>query len=474
MRTRQEGSAQVLRRYQDVPGRIAETLRSVARRAQLDRAVSFALVGRAWQMVAGPITLLLIARWFSPEVQGFYYTFGSLLALQSFLELGLYLVIINVASHEWARLGVDATGHIVGDREALSRLASLARLVFRWYAVVGGAFVLIIGAVGYLFFSQTPHPNIRWEAPWLTLVGVTGLLLWTLPFISLLEGCNQIAAVNEFRLRQGILGTIALWLSLYLGGGLWTPVVMAAARLLCDLHLLLGRYRRFLAPLLQRPVSVGMDWKIEVWPMQWRLALSGLVNYFAYSLFNPVMFHYHGAAVAGQMGMTLQIVGALQSLAMAWVSARVPSFGVLIARTDYAGLDRLWRRTLLISGLAIAAGAGVIWGLVYGMNVLEIPLAQRLLGPVPTGVLLLSAVLMQVAQCYTAYMRAHKREPILLLSVTTSIAIGMLVWLLGARFGPIGAAAGYLAVMVVLLAWETAIWFQFRADVRAPAAETAA
>src|SRR3972149_4854698 len=54
MRTRQEGSAQVLRRYQDVPGRIAETLRSVARRAQLDRGVSFALVGRAWQMVAGP------------------------------------------------------------------------------------------------------------------------------------------------------------------------------------------------------------------------------------------------------------------------------------------------------------------------------------------------------------------------------------------------------------------------------------
>jgi hypothetical protein len=33
--------------------------------------------------------------------QGFYYTFGSVLALQVFVKLGLVTVIVQMASHEW-------------------------------------------------------------------------------------------------------------------------------------------------------------------------------------------------------------------------------------------------------------------------------------------------------------------------------------------------------------------------------------
>ena len=39
--------------------------------------------------------------------------------------------------------------------------------------------------------------------------------------------------------------------------------------------------------------------------------------HFAFSLFNPVMFQYKGAVVAGQMGMTLAMVYGLQSLGVA-------------------------------------------------------------------------------------------------------------------------------------------------------------
>jgi hypothetical protein len=71
---------------------------------------------------------------------------------------------------------------------------------------------------------------------------------------------------------------------------------------------------------------------------------------------------------------------------------------------------------------------------------------------------------MQVSQCQTAYLRAHKQEPIWVLSVTSSLAIGLLVWFLGSRCGPVGAGAGYLAVMGVAVIWETIIWFRFRAQ----------
>src|SRR5690242_13413514 len=100
-----------------------------------DRAVVFGSLWRIWQLLAGPVTLLAIGRYMSPDAQGFYYTFGSIIALQSFLELGFYLVIINFSSHEWVALSLDDDGRIIGDAHAHSRLVSLGRLVFRWYGV---------------------------------------------------------------------------------------------------------------------------------------------------------------------------------------------------------------------------------------------------------------------------------------------------------------------------------------------------
>ena len=72
--------------------------------------------------------------------------------------------------------------------------------------------------------------------------------------------------------------------------------------------------------------------------MQWRLALGGIVGYFMYSLFTPIVFHYHGPVAAGKMGMTWQIVGALGPLAMAWIDTKTPIWGMLIAKNRYSEL----------------------------------------------------------------------------------------------------------------------------------------
>lgn len=208
-----------------------------------------------------------------------------------------------------------------------------------------------------------------------------------------------------------------------------------------------------------------MSWRDEVWPMQWRIGLSGLVNYFAYFLFNPVMFRYHGAVVAGQMGMTMQLVGGVQSLAMVFISTKVPQFGILIARGDRRQLDRLWTRASLMSLAVLTVGGSVLLAGVYGLRTLDLRITERFLEPWPTGMLLAAALLAQVSQCQTAYIRAHRREAIMVLSVTTSVATGILVWLFGRKFGPIGAALSSVGVAAVAVAWETSVWRQFRSDV---------
>jgi len=431
---------------------------------EVDQAVFFAVSARGWQFLAGPVTMLLIAVYFTPELQGYYYTFWSLLALQLFFDLAFGVVVLNVASHEWAKLRLDERGAIAGDPASLSRLVSLGRLIFRWYAAASGLFMVGVGAGGILFFRQQPDQAVDWTQPWLWLVVVSGLLLWSSPFLAILEGCNQMATVNRFRVVQAVTGNLVVWVCIPLGANLWTTVAAAGVRLFWELFLVCVRYRRFFRPFWSRPAGPLMDWRGEIWPMQWRLAVHGVVGYFSGFLFTPVMCHYHGLAVAGQMGMTWQVLTALQAAALAWVQTRSPRFGMLIAQREFGELDRIFTRLSAISVAVLAAGGTAFWCVDYLLHVFVPRLAERLLPPLPTALFVVAVVLYQLPQCQTFYIRAHKRDPLLLVSIVSSTAIGLLVWLLGSsRLGPLGAAGGYLAVVAVFTvpSW-TIIWSRCR------------
>src|SRR6202162_2444360 len=81
----------------------------------LDRAVGFTVLARFWGSAAGLITVLLIARFLTPAEQGYYYTFGSLVAIQMIFELGFSFVILQLASHERAQLSISDDYRITGD-----------------------------------------------------------------------------------------------------------------------------------------------------------------------------------------------------------------------------------------------------------------------------------------------------------------------------------------------------------------------
>jgi hypothetical protein len=92
-------------------------------------------------------------------------------------------------------------------------------------------------------------------------------------------------------------------------------------------------------------------------------------------------------------------------------------------------------------------------------------LAERVLPLHPLGIFTLAIVLYHVPHCQAFYIRAHKREMLLFAGVFSSIAIGSLVWVLGSKFGPIGAAYGYLAVVALfVLPYQTFVWRRCRQE----------
>lgn len=434
---------------------------------EVDRAVFYAIATRAWQFLAGPISILVIAACFTPQLQGYFYTFASLMGMQTLVELGLHGVIISVASHEWSRLSLDQNGFIQGDPAALHRLAGLKRFVAKWYAVVALVFFVLCGVGGAIFLSlpsaeEVPSEEVSWMAPWFCLVALNGLLLWAWAYTAMLEGCNQVVVLHRIRLLQFVTGSFAVWASMIAGLGLWAAVVSVAIRLAWDLWLIAVRYRNFWQSLSNQP-SDAISWRDEIWPLQWKMAIFGITLYLAFGLFNPVMFHFRTKAIAGQMGMTLTILTALESAAYAWVQVRSPLFGSLAARRDWAEMDRVFYRLTAISwGFYLLGVIGVCVG-VWALNVAPWPLTQRLasrlLPLLPTAILATAFLLLHLPRCQTIYIRAHKQDPFLAAGVIAHSLIAILVIVLGRAYGPLGAACGLLAVVVTInVPWWTLIW----------------
>ena len=424
----------------------------------IDRSTGYLLAARSVQVAFYVAVVVLILRQLTANEQGYYYTFFSILSLQAFVDLGLAIVIVNNASHEWALLRTDSAVRIVGDPVAFARLVSLGRVAIKWFGLATLLFIPCVGFAGWLFFSARPDPTVSWQGPWVVLVILTGLSIGMTPFNAVLEGCNQIEKVNRTKLEQAVLEGVAVCGGLLLGGGLWAAAISVAARLCRNLYLVFLEYREFFRPFWFRTNGAQIDWFLEVWPMQWRLGVSGLATYFLNAMYNPVMFHYHGADVAGQTGITLQVTTGLSIVAMSWITTKVPRFGVMIAQKQYAELDMLWQRVSLVSLAMITIGAAAVWLTLYFGKAAGFGFVHRMLDPVPTAIFLIAAIVAQFVQCLVYYLRAHKREPIMVASVSICLGTGLLVWLLGKRWGPIGAASGYLMVITLGAVWIWSIW----------------
>lgn len=427
----------------------------------LDRTIALGALGRAWLVATAPITLILIAQAFTPTEQGFYFTFSSLIALQSFLELGFAIVILNTASHEWAFLSKTPHGEPAGDPIAMARLGGLLAFAVRWYVLAAVIFVIAVGVIGEWLLSQRAAGEVHWREPWWFLVLLTGGLLCFLPISTVLEGCGELPSLARFRLVQVVIGTLALWVAIASGAGLWAAPVWSAVALSRDVAIS-TRHGRFLRSLLRARQPAAIDWRTEIWPMQWRLAVSGTSNYLAFSLFTPMTFYQHGAAEAGRIGMTLAAITGIQSVAIAWLQARAPMFGRLIARRQYPELNKLFRvTTASILGVAVL-GSIALLAIVVGLDAFAHPLGSRLLPPGTTAVFLLGSALVLVSASESTYLRAHKTEPVMVMSVVASVAIAVLIWILGGAMGSFGSALAYAGVFAAVVIWETRMLGAYR------------
>lgn len=401
-------------------------LKKILKMVGINDAVFYFLLGKVFSFAATPITLYLIASYLSPAEQGYYYTFLSLLALSIFFELGLGVVITQFASHEYAHLLWTKNNSLDGNDIAVSRLISLLRKSLKWYAAIITLFILILLPAGLLFFGLKPDSSsIKYSFPWIIMICFFGLSTCSIPLTSVIEGCGRIAQVQKLRLMQVIAGAICVCIVILAGGKLFAAPAGFIASWCVIVLWLVYNYKGLLNQILNHNLisNAQISWWREIFPMQWRIAISWMAAYFSNYLFVPLSFVYRGSVEAGKMGMSLTLTGMIFTISMAWVNTRVPLFGALIKKKKYKELDKMASKSSLQAFLVgFALSIIIIFCAVLLKNYFP-KYNDRILSIYAISSLCLANLANVVMTSMAGYLRAHKKEPLMVNSVILALLV---------------------------------------------------
>ena len=429
-------------------------MRKIANFLGVDHAVFFTLLSRVWNVGAGLVTLGFIARSLSPEEQGYYYTFNSLIALQIFAELGLNFAIVQFASHEMAQLTWQQDGTVTGSPQAKRRLQSLIQFSLAWFGVAALVMLLLLVPAGLFFFSNGETgtiANSSLVASWVLLVTLTAINLFIGMASAFLEGCGKVTQVAKMRLWQSVLAASMVWLVLGQGGNLLalpaSSLVMATVGMvwLSNYH-----YAFFKDLLTYRTGLLGMSWRVEIWPFQWRIALSYASGFLIFQIYNPFLFKTVGPVAAGQMGMSMQIFAAINGAAIVWITTKVPQYGQLIATGQRQQLNALFFRGFLQSTIFLLLCLATLWILIYSLADSGLIYSERLLPLSLLTILCFSSLANHIISAQASYLRAHKLEPFMFISVVGGLICLVTAYLLIPIYGLSGAVISYVAPTLLI------------------------
>jgi small basic protein len=292
------------------------------------------------------------------------------------------------------------------------------------------------------------------------LVLATAFNLALMPLLACIEGSGRVHEIYRLRFIQNFCATCISWLVIVLGGGLYNAATISLINLLITVAWLLLKH-----PVLMRiaysfskhnylPVKL-LSWRTEIWPMQWRIAISWISGYFINQLFVPILFYYHSPVIAGQMGMSLAVSTMITFIGQAWLNAKAPTLGKLIAKKDWQLLDTTFYRLVWQSSAVVLLAC--ISLVVIAALLQKMPIFHRLLPPFQLACLAGSALMTYLTSCIAQYLRSHKREPFMVVSVIGASLIAISAWFFGKYYGSEAMVIAIVAINT-LYGFPSAVW----------------
>ena len=378
-------------------------IKNIFKKLGINGAIFYTSVFRILQSFGGLISIVFVAKYLTDIEQGFYYTFGSIIAIQVFFELGLNGIITQYVAHEVSNLEWDNDFSLKGEAKYMSRVSSLLHFSVKWYLLFASLLLIIIIGVGMFFFKNyyTSEEHVNWLYPWILLSIFTAVNLLITPIYAFIQGLGKVKEVAKIRLIQQSIVYISIYLGFIFGFKLYIPALQSFVLAVIGIILIYSfSFHKILIQLWKVPISEKVVYIREIFPFQWKIAISWISGYFIYQLFNPILFAYQGAVIAGQMGMTLAVLNGAQALSNSWMTTKIPEYSGLIAQREFKKLDFLFNTTLKQSVFINAIALLIIYSVVklsrhYTLTIYGIEIGKKVLEEMPLLFMILAIFINQ-------------------------------------------------------------------------------
>ena len=437
---------------------------------QLDRTLGYALASRIWQSGAGLVTAWFLVHLTLPEM-GVYYTLVQIVGIQAWFELGLLNVLVSYSGHAMASVVQEQSLESArrAETEASSMGAARAKMhdlvvaSGRWFGKAAVLYSVIAIVLGFWTLSES---TIRWAGPLLAVVPLAAMSVAMSPYVAILEGAGFRDVVQRLRFVQAVLGSLAVWLTLALGFGVWAIVIASAVQTVMTLLMIKRSCASFFLTVAS---SAGQpsafQWSRDILPTQWRMAAISVTFHIATQCFVIIVTMYHGDAAAGPLGMTLSMSSAIQMLALAWLQSQFPEAARLHAAGDREKAGIRWRRTAVVSTLILAVGFCALCLGVVLLSFLAGSYEKRFLPPWQILLLGLGCLSNHITSVQGYYVLARKAKPMLIPSLIGSITTAIVVWSGGYLYSVTGIIVGYACTMtLIFLPVHSLAYLRFRRD----------
>ena len=403
------------------------------------RDLTASLINQIWTTISGMLIVLLVPLFLTEEQQGYWFLFGSFAVLYTFADSGFFNIILQFTAHEFAFLKLVKTKAVEGPDEYIRRIGSFFRFSLKWVCTVSAIAYPTIVTIGILYFVRDGVLQ-TYLMPW--IIYSTGFLIFFInaAILSFIEGLNVIDIVQKIKLLMSVINTSIIVLLLIFHFNIFElsigMLVSSSFILVC----ILVKFSEIFKQLLIEGKKCKYEWKKEVLPLFIKNAISTVTVLLTLYIYTPIMHLYHGAVYSGKVGLSFNIVNALFIMSNIWIYTVTPTLNMYVEKKDWKALDKLFYKRVL---LAFFTYISLVLGIILFWNLserFEIPLFTMIISrcfPLWALMFLIGAYLINIFDnAITVYLTAHKKIPLLIPNILSSLMVFLLTILIAKTMKP--------------------------------------
>jgi len=429
-------------------------IRAIVQKEGADPAVLTTFLLRVSTSVVPFISVLIVVRYLTLEQQGYWYLFSSILVMAGYAELGFGQILSRLTAIEWGK-------RLQGDVASDIRLRNLFKVALGFGLIFGLVTGLVTGTVGYWWIVTRPsvqQATVDWQLAW-WLSAIAGPLLIALSMVnSFFEGCQFVATVNVRRFVMswaGLAGSATVFILngklLGFAGSRLVPFAVGAAMIGLQHRDLLGSLDGW------RTARKIVSWTRDIWPLQWRYALSWSAGILINALYVPVVFNYLGPAEGGRFGLSMSILNFIFMTTTMLTGAKSPKLAMFFGQRRFGEMRHELRNMTLLTLLGFILLSAGLLGVALFLGSTHSRFANRLISPYLLAIALLGVLGNAIFTVSSTFARSLNAEPFVTLSIVQGAVTAVLLPSVTKFFGIQGSLYVYSFLWLATGIWAVAI-----------------